>query len=95
MGWFGATFKRTVLAKLNLLIEQGETIMAASDDLKTAVANIQADETALGTAIANVQTLVAGLQTGSVTAADVETAVSALATAHTAFQANVATLAAL
>ena len=66
--------------------------MAAGDDLKAMVANIQADEAALGTAIAAVQAAVAGMAAGSVSAADVEAAVANLATAHTAFQANVTAL---
>lgn len=66
--------------------------MAALDDLKAAVANIQADEAALSTAITAVQTAVAGFINGGVSQADVEAAVASLAAAHTAFQSNVAAL---
>lgn len=66
--------------------------MAALDDLKATVANIQADEAALSTAITAVQTAVAGFINGGVSQADVEAAVASLAAAHTAFQSNVAAL---
>lgn len=66
--------------------------MAALDDLKAAVANIQADEAALSTAITAVQAAVAGFINGGVSQADVEAAVASLAAAHTAFQSNVAAL---
>ena len=81
-----------IYALLLKVQQQGVQIMAAGDDLKAMVANIQADEAALGTAIAAVQAAVAGMAAGSVSAADVEAAVANLATAHTAFQANVTAL---
>ena len=81
-----------IYALLLKVQQQGVQIMAAGDDLKAMVANIQADEAALGTAIAAVQAALAGMAAGSVSAADVEAAVANLATAHTAFQANVTAL---
>lgn len=66
--------------------------MAASDDLKAIVLSIQSDETAIAAAVAAVQAAVAGQANGSVSQADVESAVASLAAAHTAFQSNVAAL---
>jgi hypothetical protein len=78
-------------AEVAQLTQMGATQMAAIDDLNAVVANIVADEAAIGTAIAAVQTAIAGLP-ASAPAAAVEAAVAQLATAHTAFVANVSSL---
>src|SRR5271155_2945172 len=73
------------------LTQAGATQMAAINDLNSVVANIVADEAAIGTAIAAVQSALAALP-ASVPAAAVEAAVAQLATAHSAFGANVTSL---
>jgi prefoldin subunit 5 len=78
-------------AEVTQLTQAGATQMAAIDDLNAVVANIVADEAAIGTAIAAVQTALAALP-ASAPAAAVEAAVAQLATAHTAFGANVSSL---
>ncbi len=75
-----------VESSITRLTAQGATIMSALSDLQSIVASIQGDETALGTAITSVQTAFANFQAGSVAAADVESAVAALSTAHRRFR---------
>jgi hypothetical protein len=82
---------RALETEVARLTQAGATQMAAIDDLNTVVANIVADEAAIGTAIAAVQSALAALPS-SVPAAAVEAAVAQLATAHSAFGANVTSL---
>jgi hypothetical protein len=66
--------------------------MSTAADLATALANIQADDVAIGNGIKAVQAAIAGLAAGTVTQAELDAAVAGLAQAHTDFGANVATL---
>jgi hypothetical protein len=78
-------------AEVAQLTQAGATQMAAIDDLNAVVTNIVADEAAIGTAITAVQAAIAALPPGAPAAA-VEAAVAQLATAHSAFGANVSSL---